>query len=337
MHRLFTISISIACAALVACKNRHASPTVPVGSASQSVPGRGLPQSQSQSQLDRVRPPAQPCQPGAPADVLVTRAGAEFEEERYEKALACAEEALELDPRDVPALHYRAASMAALGRLDNARVAFERALAVDPDDPETLWSAADFFLAKLNGDREVVEVGLEYALRGARFALRPPRRDSDLAARLDLLAGMAENDLGRSQDALKHLDETLALHPDDSDALYERGVALYELCRFKEAERTLAKMMKKSPDDAWAIHYMGLLAERAGDEQRAQSLLRRAAELSPADFKPEVPIDRSTFQKEVNQAVASLPAPERAALKEVPVQVDELPALTDLTAVDPPL
>jgi tetratricopeptide (TPR) repeat protein len=267
----------------------------------------------------------------------VARAGSDYEKERYDATLECSEEALDLEPRLVAALHYRAAALAALGRMDEARIAYSRALAVDPDDPETLWSAADLYVEKLGGEREALELGREYALRGIRFALRPPHRDRDLAARLALLAAMAENDLGRSRDALGHLEQVLADRPDDPDALYERGVALYELCRFAESERALSRVLQKSPDDAWAIHYRGLLAERAGDEARAQVLFKKALELAPSDFKPEVAADRRAFDAEIKRAVAALPVAEQRALREVPIQVEDLPAMADLTATDPPL
>jgi tetratricopeptide (TPR) repeat protein len=291
-------------------------------------------------QLDHVRPPVPPCLPDQPdptSGLLMDRAAAEYEHERYDRALACSDEAVEIEPRLVPALHYRAASLAALGRLDEARLAFSRALAVDPDDPETLWSASDFYVSKLGADRDALEVGLEYAERGARVAVKRPRRDRDLASRLLVLAAMAENDLGRSRPALAHADQALAARTDDVDALYERGVALYELCRFADSERAFAKMLQKAPDDGWAVHYLGLLEERKGDQAKAQSLLRRAAGLEPSEFKAELAVDRQTFQVELDQAVGSLDAIDKRALQTVPVEVEDLPSLADLTAVDPPL
>ncbi|MGA8891864.1 MAG: metallopeptidase family protein, partial [Anaeromyxobacteraceae bacterium] len=78
-------------------------------------------------------------------------------------------------------------------------------------------------------------------------------------------------------------------------------------------------------------------AERAGDERRARDLLGRASRLAPHDLRPPVELSRGAFEAELRRALAELPAEERAALSGVPVEVEEIPAYGDLTAVEPPL
>ena len=71
------------------------------------------------------------------------------------------------------ALQYRAAALAELGRLEEAREAYEAALAVGKDDLELLLGAADFHVNRLqedDTDREIVERGLVLARRGAKLA-----------------------------------------------------------------------------------------------------------------------------------------------------------------------
>jgi predicted Zn-dependent protease with MMP-like domain len=148
---------------------------------------------------------------------------------------------------------------------------------------------------------------------------------------------MAENDLGRSREALGHVDRALASDPRDPDALYERGVALFELCRFASARRAFERVLRRVPGDAMSLHHLGLIAERAGDDRRARELLGRAARLAPRDLRPPVEMSPEEFQSELGRALAELPAAERQALAGVPVEVEEIPALADLTAVDPPL
>lgn len=240
-------------------------------------------------------------------------------------------------PRLVAALGVRADALATLGRTDDARLAYARALAVDPDDPQTLLGAAELYVRRLGGDRDALEAGLEYALRGARAAGRAPRRDRDTAARLELVAGMAENDLGQSNLALGHLDRAVSARPDDPDAVYERGLAYFELCRFADARRAFERTLKLAPDDAWATHQLGLVLEREGDARGADALLARARRLAPDDFRPDLPVDAAAFRSEVEAAVAALPAKDRAALASVPIEVEDLPDEQDLVAVDPPL
>jgi tetratricopeptide (TPR) repeat protein len=270
-------------------------------------------------------------------DQLAARAGDLLASGDASAALACAEESLAKAPRHLPALRRRASALAALGRVEEARDAWAHAVAIGPDDPETLLGAADLQVSLLGGDRAALKAGRAQALRGARLATRPARRDRDLAARLFLVAAMAENDLGDSPAALRHVEAALRLRPGDADAIYERGVALYELCRFQEARRAFETVLRRVPDDAWALHYLGLLAERAGEEARAERLLARASRLAPADLRAPVEVDADDFEEEVRRAVRALPEDERRALAGVPIEVEDLPDLADLTAADPPL
>ncbi len=252
-----------------------------------------------------------------------------------ERALACADEAIRVLPRLVRALAARAEALAALDRVDEARLAWSRALAVDPEDPQALLGAAELHVRRLAPARDALETGLEYAARGARAARS--RGDRKLSARLELVSGMAENDLGRSHLALPHLDRAAAILTDDPDVIYERGVALFELCRFAEAQRAFEKTLAIAPNDAWALHQLGLLAERRGAPKRAEALLTQARRLAPRDFRPELAVDADAFRAEVVAAVAALPEEERRAIETVPLEVQDLPDSADLLAVDPPL
>ncbi|WP_242340574.1 MULTISPECIES: metallopeptidase family protein [unclassified Anaeromyxobacter] len=285
-----------------------------------------------------VPAPAGPClpaEPNASPGVLVEESADALDRDAKDRALSCADEALALAPRHVGALTARGDALAAANRVDEARLAFARALAIDPDAPGALLGAAELHVRRLGGKPEAIEAGLEYAVRGARAAAL--RKDRELVGRLELVAGMAENDLGRSNLALPHLDRAVHARPEDADAVYERGVALYELCRFDDAQRAFERALALAPDDPWTLHQLGLLAERRGEERRASSLLGRARSLAPTDFKQEPPVDMAAFRAEVETAVAGLPAEERRALQAVPIEIQDLPDAADLLAVHPPL
>lgn len=287
-----------------------------------------------------IRPRPTPCLPEAPnaaPAALADESWVALDQGAFDRAIACAEEALRIAPRLVSAHAARGTALFEKGRAEDARLAFARALAIDPDEPQALLGAAELYVRRLGGAREAIEAGLEYALRGVRVAARPPYRGTSLPGRLELVAGMAENDLGRSHLALPHLDRAVAARPDDPEATYERGVALAELCRFDEAQRAFEKALALSPDDAWALHQLGLLAERRGDAKRATQLLARARTLAPEDFRPDVELDEAAFRAEVDAAIAALPDKERMALAIAPVEIQDLPDKDDLLAVDPPL
>ena len=113
-----------------------------------------MPPPAAHDQLAHVRPPAPSCMGSrAPARLLVSRAALEFERGEHARALFCADEALRASPRLVPALRLRAAALTELGRLDEARLAYARALAIDAADPETLYGAAQLYVSRLPGDR----------------------------------------------------------------------------------------------------------------------------------------------------------------------------------------
>src|SRR5207248_504459 len=75
----------------------------------------------------------------APVPDLLEQAAREFERGRFEGALECAREASRIEPQSVAAHHFRGAALAELGRLDEARTAYARALVLAPDEPDA-WA-----------------------------------------------------------------------------------------------------------------------------------------------------------------------------------------------------
>jgi tetratricopeptide (TPR) repeat protein len=276
----------------------------------------------------------QPAWVDAPLADLLDRAAELFDKGDYAGTLACAEEAARAAPRSVEAHHNRAIALMRLDRLDEARDALELALALAPDDPETLEAAADLQINQLppSGDRSAL--GLEYARRGSRHV---PHRDSAEVSRLALLEGQALIDLGRAAEALRRIDAALTAQPKFGAAIYERGVALFELCRFDEARATFTRVLAETPDHAHALYHLGLIDERTGNEAAAAKHLAAATAADPKSFPPPPPIAQPDFVARVKHAVAALPADLQRDLSGVDVQAADLPDLEDLTAEKPPL
>jgi Flp pilus assembly protein TadD/predicted Zn-dependent protease with MMP-like domain len=293
--------------------------------------------------LQRCFPEDASGDPPRPLDALLDRAAERYDKSDFAGSLACAEEAARVEPRSVEAHHDRAAALQELNRLDEAGAAFARALALDPDDPETLAGAADLYVNRLPPSNDHTETGLEYARRGSlrlkRARLHPPKSPENraLAARLALLEGQALNDLGRSREALMRLDASLAAAPEDPHARYERAVALFDLCRFAEAKRGFVEVLDKNPHDAWAHHHLGLVLERLGDSAGAERELEHARAEAPADFKAPITLAEGEFRALVDGEAAKLEAPLRADLAKVKLETADLPDLADLTAEEPPL
>ena len=270
----------------------------------------------------------------APVAALLDRAAEMFDGADYEGALACAEEAARQAPRSVEAHHNRAVALLHLDRLDDARDALTLALALAPDDPETLEAAADLEINQLAPSADRSQIGLEYARRGSRHV---SRHDSERVARLALLEGQALVDLGRSLEGLHRIDVALAVMPKLTAAQYERGVALFELCRFNEARHMFQKVLASTPDHGHALYHLGLIEERLGDEASAAHRLAEATARDPRAFPAPPAVSPEQFEEHVHRAVVNLPPDVAADLAGIQVQAAELPAMDDLTAEKPPL
>jgi predicted Zn-dependent protease with MMP-like domain/Flp pilus assembly protein TadD len=200
----------------------------------------------------------------------------------------------------------------------------------DPDAPDPRFDAAAAALQ--DGD---AERALSLARRGARQAHR--EGDALLAADLHWLEGAALLDLADAPAALAALDEALRLVPDHLDAMLERAEALFELCRFAEADAVARAVVDVAGDEARAHHLLGLLAERHGDDREADRRLGRARKLDPEGFPRSMRLSRRDFDAAVERAFEALPDQVRRYLANVPITVEDLPADHDLLESDPPL
>jgi Flp pilus assembly protein TadD/predicted Zn-dependent protease with MMP-like domain len=269
----------------------------------------------------------------SPVSVLLDRAGDYLDRSDTDGALACAEEAARQAPRSVEAHHDRAVALIRLGRFDEARDALAFALGLAPNDPETLELAADFYVNHLPPSAERAAIGLEYARRG----LHNVGRDHGRVGHLALLEGQALIDLGRAAEALRPLGVALRHMPSDSSARYERGVALFELCRFDEARRAFAKVLEVEPEHAHAQFHLGLIHERTGDDDSAAVRFAEASHDDPKSFPPVPRVTAAEFGARVRRVMTALPSDVRRDLAGISVDTAELPTLDDLTAELPPL
>jgi tetratricopeptide (TPR) repeat protein len=270
-------------------------------------------------------------------DKLLDEADRQVTRKSWSAAFACADIAADLRSSSVEAHHLRAVALAGLGRYAAAQTSFAMALALDPDDPETLAASANFYINIIKPRRRgTTLLGLEQARRGEERAARRRRRDRRLRARLSLLAAQALNDLARPKEALPHVAAAIALIPDLADAKYERGIAQFHLCQFAAAKASFLAVLAESPDDPFAHHHLGLLYERAGRMADARAHFKRARKLSHGEISAPVPISAAQFRSEVTAAVAELGVRTRTLLAKVAIETPDLPTAADLTATDPP-
>jgi predicted Zn-dependent protease with MMP-like domain len=273
----------------------------------------------------------------APSDVEVRLDGvaAAFEEGAIEEALAGAEALLAEAPGLPEALHWRAAALTELGRMEEALEAWRRALKEAPDDLELLFGAADCLVGRAGDDREAIEEGLELCARGRKLAQRAD--DVELLFEFLLLEGIGLNQVGECARAVASLEAALGHVPRSVEARLERAIALFELCRFAEAQEAFEEVLKDEADEPWAHHYLGLLAERRGDGKEARKRFARAQALAPEEFPPPVELGEEAFDKAVEDAVKALPGHVKEYLDNVTIAVEDIPKDEDLLGESPPL
>lgn len=259
--------------------------------------------------------------------------GKAWELEDWEQMLAGAEALLAEAPRHPEALGYRAEALSGLGR-EEAAEAWRQALKVAPEDLLLLMGAADWLIGRLGEDPEALEEALELLARGKKRARK--EGDEEALFELLLLEGQALNQVGECEQALKSLDEALEL-ADAVEARMERAVSLFELCRFEEAKAGFEGVLAEEPVVAWAHHYLGLIAERRGDEAAARQHLARARELNPKAFAVPVELGEEEFDKAVAAAMAELPEVAKRYMENVTVSVEPWPREEDLKGEQPPL
>ena len=305
------------------------------------APRHGSDDASASSSLDPARAPAPQAQAHPPLEVCRTpgdpleAARHWYDARRFSEALSCAAQATAFFP-DLPQAHSeKGAALSALGRYEEAALAYARALALAPDHPDALLGAAHLYAVSLPSSREHDELAVVYAERGAAGA----RADGDraLLAQFSLIGAMALNDLGRGVEALAHAEEVLRLDRGNREAAYERAVALFELCRFPEARVAFTALVGDEERGAHAHHHLGLILERQGRFAEAEKHFKLARKLAPEDFPEPQLLPPRDFRAEIDRAMAELPEDMRRDLVGVPVTVEDLPREEDLLGGDPPL
>ncbi len=143
-------------------------------------------------------------------------------------------------------------------------------------------------------------------------------------------------DLGDTSGALSSYDSVADPSVPDPDLDCARGVALFELVRFAEADNALRSATRGDPSLAEAHYTLGLLAEITGSGRDGE-YFRQARRLDPGAYPPPIQLGRQEFESAVDEALAQLPEPVRKATQEVPIVIAEVPHPDDLVQSDPPL
>lgn len=255
---------------------------------------------------------------------LIERAEDALEAGNADDALRIATQMLAESPDDVDALDLKAVAHRTAGDLQASVDTYDRLRVLEPKNPAWVLAEADLLIREAEDDRDLIDRGLELLERGERLL----DGDDELTFEFELLRATALNQLGEFQEALKSLEVALHLEPSHPEALLEQGQALFELARFDDARRVYQQLATEYPTDAWAQHYLGLLAERRG--QDPEPYFAKARALAPEEFPPPVHLSAEAFDAAVAEAIEALPAHAQPHLENCVIDVQPIPSDEDL-------
>ncbi len=228
-----------------------------------------------------------------------------------ETALQRALRWLQSHPHTPEAARYAARAHLALGAPQSALQVVEDALKHHPDDLELHILRADLY-TRLEGGKAAIPLwrallashpdvpslwlGLAEALAAsreipdARTAAHKALRQEDALTtdeqvRLHLLLGNLAKEEGQLDQALYHFGEAVKRAPTHRDALLKLAQVQNERGEHLSALETLQVLQRVAPEDSTAFYLAGLIYKQMRDYEAAETMLRKAAQLNPTDFR----------------------------------------------------
>ena len=164
------------------------------------------------------------------------RANSLFVAQKFAAASAAVDEALQLDPKLVPALTLKAKLAMAANRFDVARQCLERALAIDPKA-----QYAQFLYG--------LEAYLTNDIQAALPRFRQAHQLNPADARATLYLALTTESLGQADEALSLYTEAIRLEQKapQADTYLPGARLLLRLERLDEAERWIGEALKLAP------------------------------------------------------------------------------------------
>lgn len=195
------------------------------------------------------------------------------------------------------AIHLLAIVQSRLGRKSDALATFDRAIAVQPQNPE-VYNNRGITLREMQRFEEALT---NY---GLALAIRP-----DYAEALNN-RGNALKELKRFEEALASYERAIEIRPDYIEAQNNHGNTLQELKRFKEALAAFDRLLGLKPDHAGALNNRGVALRAMQRHDEALASYDRA--LAAAPNYAEAHYNRGNTLHEMKRFDEALASYERA-------------------------
>ena len=185
----------------------------------------------------------------------------------FEEILEAAETALKLDPDLAEAHAARGNTLSVIGRNDEAKLAFERALLLDPAGFDANLFYANYWMK----EGELAQA-VEYYTRAVELA--PDDCQAPILLQQVLRAmGRREEAAKYAQLGLKRAEEQLRQHPESSRPAQLGAGALASLGETERAKRWMERALAIDPDDTQLQYNAACTWTQLGEYDRAFDLL----------------------------------------------------------------
>jgi tetratricopeptide (TPR) repeat protein len=183
------------------------------------------------------------------------------------KAGRCLDLLLQRQPRNVFALIWRGHCLEGIGVQEKAIEDYRKALDIDPDYDEARIRLADRLAIRLK----------RYAEAAEHFEVLRRRQPDNPRVAVGL--ARCRRLMGEGDKALPLLDVVLRVHPDDLEALAERGQLALDEGRADEAERYLRPAAAAPTPDRHVLHSLYRALQQLGKTDEAAAVLARGQKM----------------------------------------------------------
>jgi putative PEP-CTERM system TPR-repeat lipoprotein len=180
----------------------------------------------------------------------------------------------EVAAKSAPLLTLRGEALLATGKAEDAKQAFDQALALNANAGDALLGLARYAIAKQ--DKESAERYINDAVA------KDPKNPEVFMARGTMLRTQ-----GKTDEAMAAFDQTLALNPNHRTAHIEKAYVHITRGKFPEAKAEIDAAEKNAPGNLLVTYTRALYEFSQGKYQAAQDALQRVLKAAP-DHMPSI-------------------------------------------------
>jgi len=241
---------------------------------------------------------------------------------RTDEALAWLDEALKAHPDGAEAHNGRGEILWDEGKVEESLAEFELATQADPKFVAAHLNRAELLVEEFAAYEDAIEHCDRMLAGGGELA----RLDRGTEAEVYYLKSKAlfyQDDLDGALFLLRR-----AIKTGGEQGVYRafEGQILFEMGRFEEARKHLERAVSLEPEAPHAIYHLALVLERLGEAEEAERALARANSLDPEHYLVPLAMDDAAFEEAVRHAVDNTPLSIREALERIPLLIEDFPS-----------